>query len=222
MTRTKRTRKKLILALAGLVLILGSALFACVMYKDQTYVPSESYLPKPGAKTDTLVVYYSRSGNTEAMAREIARHLKSQIRHLDSERYPRNFKGWRNAANDAHKERTSGISPRTLDLKPYRLIFLGAPIWLYRPAPPLWAFVENNDFTGKKVVLFNTFNSRFKEEEFTKLRRLIKARGGEVIDHIYVRRGRVLLQKSREELLKEVRGILKKQSPKWSSPLNPQ
>jgi hypothetical protein len=65
------------------------------------------------------------------------------------------------------------------------------------------------------AVLFNTFNSRFKQEEFDKFRRLIETRGGKVIDHLYVRRGRVLFQKSRAELLEEVRGLLQQRAAGW-------
>jgi hypothetical protein len=40
----------------------------------------------------------------------------------------------------------------------FNLIILGSPIWYFRPAQPLWTFVEKNNFQGKAVVLFNTFN----------------------------------------------------------------
>jgi len=212
----KPRRWRWILAALAVAAMGGAGVFGLVLYKDRTYVPSEPYAPPAGA-ADTLVVYYSRSGNTEAMAREIARHQRAHIHHIGSDVYTLDFAGWRNAANDARKGRDTPIKSGELDLRQYRLIFLGAPVWLFRPAPPLWTFVEQSDLSGKKVVLFNTFNSRFKEDEFAKFRRRVEARGGQVIDHIYVRRGRVLMQKSRAELLDEVKALLRERSPAWRS-----
>ena len=74
---------------------------------------------------------------------------------------------------------------------------------------------EVSDFTGKKVVIFNTFNSRFKEEAFAKLRRLIKQRGGTVIDHVYIRRGRVLWQMSDQKLLDTSKKIAEHGAARW-------
>ena len=42
----------------------------------------------------------------------------------------------------------------------HKLVALGSPVWLFRPAPPLWAFVASHRFDGSQVLLFNTFNSR--------------------------------------------------------------
>ena len=37
----------------------------------------------------------------------------------------------------------SDIAPRTIDLTPFDTVWLGSPVWLYSPAPPIWAFVEH-------------------------------------------------------------------------------
>ena len=69
------------------------------------------------------------------------------------------------ALSEAWKEVIiTDIKPETIDLSQYNLIFLGSPIWWYRPAVPLWTFVEKNNFKDKIVVLFNTFNSKFKSK----------------------------------------------------------
>ena len=80
--------------------------------------------------------------------------------------------------------------------------------WLFRPAPPLWAYVEQTDLTGKEVVLVMTGNGRFKQEEVDAFAERIQARGGRLARHIFLRRGRIFRQKSREELLREVRAEL--------------
>jgi len=102
-----------------------------------------------------------------------------------------------------------------LDLAPYDWIFLGSPIWWFRPSPPLWKFVEGIGLAGKKVVLFNTFNSRFKDAEIAEFRALVERKGGRLIDHVYVRRGRVYAQLNRDEMLTEIRARIDERSAAW-------
>jgi flavodoxin len=100
-------------------------------------------------------------------------------------------------------------------MEKYRLVFIGSPIWWYRPAPPLWTFVEKNDFKEKNVILFNTFNSRFKSEEIETFQEAIEKNGGRLIDHIFIRRGRVYYQKSGEQLLEESQELIIEKMKEW-------
>lgn len=208
----------LILSLSA-VLLVALAAFLLILVKDRTYFHSPSYVAVPDSKPDVLVVYYSRSGHTESMARTIAKYFKADILRLETESYGLDFKGWREAANDASKKiQAVTIRPTTTDLSSYRLVLLGSPIWLFRPAPPLWTFVDNNDLHGKRFVLFNTFNSRFKEKEIDVFADKIAAKGGKLIDHIYVRRGRVYYQKTGEVVAEETLAQLESRSKNWLNP----
>ncbi len=202
-----------IVTFIAIVIVAGLIL---VIVKDRTYFHSPPYTKKSSKPSKVLVVYYSRSGNTEAMAREIARKFDSDIIKIEAEKYSLDFQGWRNAGNDADQKVTEAfIQPETVDMEKYSLIFLGAPIWWYRPAPPLWAFVAKNDFKGKNVVLFSTFNSRFKAQEIAEFKELVTKRKGRFLDHVYVRRGRVYYQKSGEALMKESREIIEEKLSQW-------
>ncbi len=72
-----------------------------------------------------------------------------------------------------------------------------------------------NDFSGKHIILFNTFNSRFKPEKIQEFRRKIEERGGKLVDHIYIRRGRVYYQKSGAKLIQEARELLVEKMSDW-------
>ncbi len=212
----KQGKRKLIILIACLVVVAVAASFTLVQVKDRTYFYSPPYTQKQTGPTDVLVVYYSRSGNTEAMAREIARKFEADIVNIESEKYTLDYEGWRNASRDADdKVVLVEIEPETVDMDRYRLVFLGSPIWWFRPAPPLWTFVDKNDFTDKNVVLFNTFNSRFKSEEIAEFGQKIEEKGGRFIDHIYVRRGRVYHQISGEQLMEEAREIVDEKMQEW-------
>jgi flavodoxin len=210
-----KTHKRMIIIIA-VCFVAAIAAFIFVQIKDQTYFHSPPYAPEPDQDTAALVVYYSRSGNTEAMAREVARKFNADIVKIEAPRYSLDFQGWRNAGSDAGDQVTMvQITPETVDMRKYKLVFIGSPIWWYRPAPPLWTFVEKNDFKEKKVVLFNTFNSKFKSEEIELFRKEIEKKGGRLIDHIFVRRGRIYYQKSNEQILEESREIAEAKMKEW-------
>ena len=212
----KAPKRMTIILTVGIVAVVLSASFVLVQVKDRTYFHSPPYSPKQDKDSTVLVVYYSRSGNTEAMAREVARKFNADIVKIEAGRYSLDYQGWRNAANDADDKVTMvRISPEIVNMRKYRLVFIGSPIWWYRPAPPLWTFVEKNNFKEKNVILFNTFNSRFKSEEIEKFQGEIEKKGGRLIDHIFIRRGRVYYQKSGEQLLEESQEIIKEKIKEW-------
>lgn len=182
-------------------------------YADQSTEAAEidkNKLPK------SLVIYFSRSGNTEAMAMQIASRYQADIKNIRADDYSDDFSGSIKANIDAWtNERISVINPETVDMTDYRMIFLGSPIWWFRPAVPLWTFVGKNNFKGKKVVLFNTFNSRFKAENIEKFKKLLEQKGGDFLDHIYIRRGRVYDQIDSIEQIAQVRKLLISRERQW-------
>jgi hypothetical protein len=76
---------------------------------------------------------------------------------------------------------------------------------MFRPATPLWAYVEQAQLSGKEVMLVTTGNSRFEQPQTDAFARRVESRGGRLIHHVFLRRGRIFWQKSREELMREVR-----------------
>ena len=112
------------------------------------------------------VVYYSRSGNTALMTQRIAQRLHARLYRLEAPDYHVGLLGWARAMLDSRKHEAT-ITPGALDLSAYDSVYLGSPIWLYSPAPPIWQFVDLNHFEGKHVVLFNTFNSELNRNTST-------------------------------------------------------
>ena len=212
------TKGMTIISALLLVVVGVIAAFAFVQIKDRTYFHSPPYTSKQDKASDVLVVYYSRSGNTEALAREIARSMQADILRIETKSYDLDFKGWLQANNDSRSKRKQvDITPAVVDLNRYRLIFLGSPIWWFRPAPPLWTFVEKNDFSGKEIVLFNTFNSKFKAEPIKDFQQEVEEKEGRLVDHIFIRRGRVYYQMSGKELIRQAQDLLEKKIREWQT-----
>lgn len=149
-------------------------------------------------------MYYSRSGHSESVAREVARLFNAPIARIDAD-YPRSMVGQRRALSDAKEEKLPDIKVEPLDLRPVRRLYLISPTWMFRPATPLWAYVAQTDLTGKEIVLVTTGNSRFEQSETDAFARAVRAQGGYLAQHVFLRRGRIFWQKSREELVEETR-----------------
>lgn len=196
-----------LMLIAAVVILAGITAFATMAVKDQSYVPSPTYAPAGEPDRNVAVVYYSRSGHSEAVAREIARTFNAPIARITSD-YPLDFSGQGKAVIDAGDKALPKIEVEAIDLTQVRRVILVSPTWMFRPATPVWAYVEQTDLANKEVVLFTTGNSRFEQPEIDAFAKRVEVRGGNLVRHIFLRRGRIYWQMSREELLEAVREAL--------------
>lgn len=115
----------------------------------------------------TLVVYYSASGNTAAVAGYIADALGADTFELvPQEPYSSDDLNWMvngsrvNREHDDESLRDIALVADSVDhWGEYDTVFIGYPIWWAIAAWPVNNFVKNNDFTGKTVIPFCTSSS---------------------------------------------------------------
>lgn len=130
-----------------------------------------------------LVVYYSKSGNTKAIAKMIQARTGGDIYEIETVRaYTRE----RPAAADIPKEERETVNLPELkgnppDLGDYDLIIIGSPIWWYTLATPVMTFLRDTDFSGKEVTGFYTYSGdgRHFENDLRK-----QAKNGTVLESI--------------------------------------
>ena len=108
-----------------------------------------------------LVLYYSQTSNTRGVAQEIATRLNADIEEIvPVQAYDGDFQA---TIDRCMKEREQGVPPEikplTADISAYDVIFIGYPVWFGTFAPPVAAFLDQADLSGKKVVPFCTFGS---------------------------------------------------------------
>ena len=108
-----------------------------------------------------LVLYYSETGTTKAVAQELQKQLGADIEGIEAvEPYSGDFQA---TIQRGQREMQSGNWPALKALKSklskYDVIFLGYPIWFGTYANPIVTLVKSNDFDGKTVVPFCTFGS---------------------------------------------------------------
>lgn len=151
----------------------------------------------------TAVIYFSRSGNTALAARHVACRLGATLTALEAPDYALGLHGLGRALLDARGE-SARISHPAIDLDAFDTVYLGSPVWLYSPAPPIWAFVAGQRLDGKRVVLFNTYNSHFAPEYIAAFRDRVMAQGASSFEHRSVLRGRMTRQITREQMLQRI------------------
>jgi flavodoxin len=204
MVAMKLTRRRV--AFGAAMGLAGLSLVPLVVTRVESWQASETARLLPDADGSspapqpTAVVYFSRSGSTALLARHLARQTNGSLYKLEANAYDLGVMGWVNAMRDA-REHDAVVSPQKIDLSAHDVVYLGSPIWLYSPAPPIWQFVEQNRFDGKRVVLFNTFNSRFEPQYVEILRQKVMQRGARSFEHQFVRRGRMGGQLSPHDML---------------------
>ena len=108
-----------------------------------------------------LVLYYSQTSNTKAVATEIANRLTADIEEVTLvEPYDTAFQATiERCKADREKGITPEIQPLKSNIADYDVIFIGYPIWFGTFAPPMASLLDKVDLSGKKVVPFCTFGS---------------------------------------------------------------
>ena len=151
--------EKLTALLLSVVLVLSLA--ACGSANKPA---SSTTQPETGK---TLVVYYSASGNTERVAKDIAEAAGADLFEIvPTEVYTSDDLDWTNPdsrVSREHDDESLRDVPLTTtevpDWDSYDTVFIGYPIWWGIAAWPVDTFVKNNDFTGKTVIPFATSSS---------------------------------------------------------------
>ena len=181
--------KKLTALLLSVVLVLGLATCgsankpASSTTQPETSVPTEQPATEPAESSSTapaesepetqpetgktLVVYYSASGNTARVAKDIAEAAGADLFEIvPTEVYTSDDLDWTNPdsrVSREHDDESLRDVPLTTtevpDWDSYDTVFIGYPIWWGIAAWPVDTFVKNNDFTGKTVIPFATSSS---------------------------------------------------------------
>ena len=135
--------------------------------ESSSTAPAESEPETQPETGKTLVVYYSASGNTERVAKDIAEAAGADLFEIvPTEVYTSDDLNWTNSdsrVSREHDDESLRDVPLTTtevpDWDSYDTVFIGYPIWWGIAAWPVDTFVKNNDFTGKTVIPFATSSS---------------------------------------------------------------
>lgn len=121
-----------------------------------------TYLPFVQAqnqvKVKTLIVYLTRTQNTEVVANMIQQSVGGELVELELVTpYPSDYQQHVDQAAD---ENSRGYLPplktQIANIEQYQRIFIGFPTWGMQLPPPMKTFLTNYDLSGKTLIPFNT------------------------------------------------------------------
>ena len=110
----------------------------------------------------TLVAYFSASGTTAGVAKDLARAIHADLYEIrPAAPYTQADLNWMDKKSRSSVEMTNKSSRPVLadtdaNIGAYDTIYLGFPIWWYVAPTIINTFLESYDFSGKKIVLFAT------------------------------------------------------------------
>ena len=171
------------------------------------FLPDMNTQAQTASGTKVLVAYFSHSGNTRAMARQIAEATGGDLFEIvPAAAYPAEYGA---VVDQAKKEIGSGVRPalkgRLPDVGAYDVIFVGSPCWWSTVAPPVATFLADCDWAGKTVVPFMTHEGSGMGHSEADIRRLCPR--STVPDGLAVRGSAV--RNSKDEVGRWVRARLK-------------
>ena len=105
-----------------------------------------------------LVAYYSYSGNTKAVAGQIAAALGADLFEINTvETYP---SAYGDLVDQAQREIKAGFKPqlsgRVENMAQYDVVFIGSPNWWGTVAPAVSSFLSQYNWEGKQAAGFFT------------------------------------------------------------------
>ncbi len=144
-----RNMKKLCALAAGTLMLFSFAACGNAAVTSDTGIAREE-----SAGDSTLVAYFSYSGNTQAVAEQIADDTGGTLVEIQrSQPYD-------DVNTEGEEELESNARPEiTVDLESiddYETIFIGYPIWWDEAPMVISTFLESYDFSGKTIVPFCT------------------------------------------------------------------
>lgn len=132
-----------------------------------------------------VVVYYSRTGNTKAVASTIADNLDLATLQSIQPRTERSYWNW--LLRSFIPESSVAIEPIETDLRDAEAVFLGTPKWTLS-CPPITEFIRHAELNDVPTGLFVTYGG-FDEHRYAQsLADQLKNRGADVQATLLVKR----------------------------------
>lgn len=149
----------------------------------------------------SLVVYYSKTGNTAKVGQMIADELSADVEMIREEGTKRSgIIGWLLAGRDGFMGKTSKISETEKDPSTYDKVFIGSPVWGFNLAPAVRTYLKKYSLQGKNVALFCTMGGSGGKKLFSSMRELLP--GAEVKAELAVKEIELKDEKALKEKIK--------------------
>ncbi len=155
-----------------------------------------------------LVIFYSRSGKTRALASGIAQETEAKTEEIRVKKVKNRLPGAWSMTGAFKKGKLPPVYHESISTEQFSEIFIGGPVWGGTIAPTVLSFIQNKNWQGKKVHIFVTYALFGSKKALEQTRKALEGRGATVSGE----KGFWSLFKSKERLKSE--GI------KWAKEVN--
>lgn len=152
----------------------------------------------------TLIIYYSQGGNTDIVAKTLAKSLDADIVRIHDLKNREGFKNKLFSSINAFRETKTDIIPAKVDLTAYSTIYFGTPTWAGNPTPAILTIIDRCNLRGKDVILFATMDNNRGDSNIKRLEEKVTLRGARVIETFTL----ATKNKSPEQLVKDTEAII--------------
>ncbi|MBU2025643.1 MAG: flavodoxin [Patescibacteria group bacterium] len=122
----------------------------------------------------TLVVFYSRTGNTKKVAQKIIQSINSDSEEIFDASNIFDSLGYLRYCKEAILKELPRIKKTKKDPSKYDLVVIGTPIWVYTLSSPIRTYLEKNKNKFKKVAFFCTQGASGAPEAFKEMQRICR------------------------------------------------
>lgn len=159
----------------------------------------------------TLIVYYSRTGNTKAVAELIQEKVGGDLVQIETkEKRPTDYrKEVEQNAQEQEREILPELKTTIPDFAKYERIFIGTPTWNMALPQAVVSFLDSYNFNGKTIIPFNTHGGYGAGSTFSQIS--ANTKGANVLEGYTVKGGEetngrrlVIKDKNRKKVSKEI------------------
>lgn len=115
------------------------------------------------AASDTIVVYYSRTGTSEIVAKALSNFMRAEIIQIKDAKERSGSWGFIGAAYDSQMGNYTQIEPAHIDFSMYKNVYLVTPIWNWKLSVPMRTLLHNVNLEGKRMTMVTTANIDIKK-----------------------------------------------------------
>lgn len=155
--------RKVLLGLCGLVILTGLSFAAektdAASGATTQYTTDKAALKKIVTGKKILVAYFSLTGNTERVGKDIAECFGADTEKVIDKKNRKGFFGFMGGGKDAMSKKPADIEPTKLDASKYDIVIIGTPIWSWKMTPAIRAYITQNKDKFKDVAFFLTSGS---------------------------------------------------------------
>jgi flavodoxin len=120
----------------------------------------------------SLVVFYSRTGNTKKVAEGLSKLLKSDLEEIRGVEDRRGVLGYAVSGMQALMKKPAAIRKPRRNPASYDVVVIGTPVWFGNVSTPVRTYLTQNAGRFKNVAFYCTFHGSGAESAFRHMRGL--------------------------------------------------